>query len=181
MEAENNTALYGLMAEFDTPSAVVRAARRAYAAGYRKLNGYSPFPIEELSEAIGFHKTILPWLVFAGGVIGGVGGYLLIYFTAVIDYPIMVGGKPIYSWPMYIPITFECTILGAALTAVLSMLLLNGLPQPYHPVFNVPRFALASREKFFLVVEAKDPKYDYAETKGFLESLHAAEVFDVEK
>lgn len=181
MEADNKTALYGLMAEFDTASAVVRAAKRTYSAGYRKINGYSPYPIEELSEAIGFHKTILPWLVFAGGVIGGLSGFGLMYFTSVIDYPIMVGGRPFLSIPSFIPITFECTILGAALTAVVSMILLNGLPQPYHPVFNVPRFALASRERFFLVVEAKDPKYDYAETKNFLESLKPQEVFDVEK
>lgn len=181
MEAENKTGLYGLMAEFDTASGVVRAARRTYMAGYRKINGYSPYPIEELSEAVGFHRTILPWLVFAGGLIGGLGGLSLLYFTSVIDYPLWVGGKPLASWPAWVPITFECTILGAALTAVVSMILLNGLPQPYHPVFNVERFSLASREKFFLVVEAKDPKYDYAETKTFLESLHPAEVFDVEK
>ena len=181
MEAEKKAPLYGLMAEFDTATAVVRAAKRAYAAGYRKINGYSPYPIEELSEAIGFHKTILPWLIFAGGLIGGLSGYMLMFITATIDYPIIVGGKPMHSWPAYIPITFECTVLGAALTAVVGMLLLNGLPQPYHPVFNVERFKLASREKFFLVVEAKDPRYDYAETRGFLESLKPAEVFDVEK
>src|SRR5438477_4705919 len=152
--------LYGLMAEFDDPNAIVVAARRAYTEGYRRMNAYSPFPIEELSEAIGFHHNRLPLIVLIGGILGGLSGYLLQYYTAVIDYPINIGGRPLHSWPAFIPITFEMTVLGAALFAVLGMLALNGLPMPYHPVFNAPRFELASRNRFFLCIETRDPKFD---------------------
>ncbi len=172
--------LYGVMAEFDNPSDLVAAARHTYEAGYRRINGYSPYPIEELWEAIGFHKTGLPIIVFIGGVIGAVGGFLMQYYLAVFDYPLNVGGKPFNSWPAFIPITFECTILCAAFAAVFGMLALNKLPQPYHPVFNSPNFALATRDHFFLVIEANDPKYKHDEVVGFMKSLGPKEVTDVE-
>jgi hypothetical protein len=172
--------LYGLMAEFDNPSDLVAAARATYEEGYRKINGYSPFPIEELSEAIGFHRTILPLIVLIGGIIGCLGGYLMQYYLEGFDYPINVGGRPFHSWPSFIPITFETTVLCAAFAAVFGMLALNKLPQPYHPVFNVPSFALATNDRFFLAIEAKDPKFDYDVTKRFLQSLGPREVFDVE-
>jgi len=172
--------LYGVMAQFDSPSALVAAARETYAAGYRRINGYSPFPIEELSDAIGFKRTILPLIVLAGGIIGAVGGFFMQYWMAVIDYPINVGGKPFNSWPAFIPITFECTVLCAAFAAVFGMLALNKLPQPYHPVFNAPNFALATRDSFFLVIESKDPKFDHDEAVRFLKSLEARDVCDVE-
>ena len=172
--------LYGVIAEFENPSDLVAAARRVYSLGYRRINGYSPYPIEELSEAIGFTHTSLPLIVFIGGLIGGIGGFLMQYYIEVIDYPINVGGKPYNSWPAFIPITFEMTVLVAAFSAVLGMLVLNKLPQPYHPVFNLPNFALATRDRFFLAVEANDQKFDHAEVVELLKSLNAVEVNDVE-
>jgi len=180
MVKEKAPRLYGVMAQFDNPSALVAAARETYAAGYRKINGYSPFPIEELSEAIGFTRTGLPLIVLAGGIIGGLGGFFMQYWMEVINYPLNVGGKPFNSWPAFIPITFECIVLCAALAAVFGMLALNKLPQPYHPVFNAPNFALATRDSFFLVIESKDPKFDHDEARRFLKSLEAREVVDVE-
>jgi len=172
--------LYGVIAEFENPSDLVAAARRVYSLGYRRINGYSPYPIEELSEAIGFTHTSLPLIVFIGGLLGGIGGFLMQYYIEVIDYPINVGGKPYNSWPAFIPITFEMTVLVAAFSAVLGMLVLNKLPQPYHPVFNLPNFALATRDRFFLAVEANDAKFDHAEVVELLKSLNAVEVNDVE-
>lgn len=173
-------ALYGIMAEFDNPSALVAAARRTHQAGYRRINGYSPYPIEELDEAIGFTRTTLPLIVLAGGILGGLGGFFMQYWMAVIDYPLNVGGKPYNSWPAFIPITFETTVLCAAFAAVLGMLVLNKLPQPYHPVFNAPNFALATRDRFFLVIEANDPKFRYEEATQFMKTLGARDVSDVE-
>jgi Protein of unknown function (DUF3341) len=173
------SAIYGLMAEFDDPSSLVAAAGHAHHAGYRCLDAYSPYPIEELHEALGSHHTRLPLIVLSGGLVGCVSGYALQYWVSVLAYPVNVGGKPFHSWPAFIPVTFECTILGAALAAVLGMLALNGLPQPYHPVFNVPRFALASRNRFFLCIEAKDPKFDLESTRQFLETLNPREVTTV--
>lgn len=172
--------LYGVIAEFESPSDLVAAARRVYSLGYRRINGYSPYPIEELSEAIGFTHTSLPLIVFIGGLIGGIGGFLMQYYIEVIDYPINVGGKPYNSWPAFIPITFEMTVLVAAFSAVLGMLVLNKLPQPYHPVFNLPNFAMATRDRFFLAIEANDPKFHHAEVVELLKSLNAVEVNDVE-
>ena len=172
--------LYGLMAEFDNPTDVVTATREAWDAGYRRINAYSPYPIEELSEALHFH-TRLPLIVLIGGIIGCIGGYLMQYYMAVIDYPLNVGGRPYHSWPSFIPITLECTVLAAAFAAVFGMLALNKLPQPYHPVFNVERFALATRDRFFLVIEADDPKFDREGTTAFLASLSPREVTDVER
>ena len=172
--------LYGVMAEFENPTDLVAAAQRVYTLGYRRINGYSPYPIEELSEAIGFTKTSLPLIVFIGGLIGGLSGFFMQYWIEVIDYPINVGGKPTNSWPAFIPITFEMTVLFAAFSAVLGMLILNKLPQPYHPVFNLPNFALATRDRFFLAIEANDPKFNHAEVVDLLKSLNAVAVNDVE-
>jgi len=172
--------LYGVMAEFEGPNELVHAARQTYEAGYRRINGYSPYPIEELWEAIGFTHTRLPLIVFIGGLVGGIGGFLMQYYLSVWDYPLNVGGKPYNSWPAFIPITFECTVLVAAFSAVLGMLLLNKLPQPYHPVFNAPNFALATRDRFFLVVEASDTKYDHDEVVALMKSLQPLDVVDVE-
>ena len=173
--------LYGILAEFDTPTELVDAARKTTAAGYTKTDAFSPFPIHEMDEALGIKRTILPYLVFAGGITGLLSGIGLEYFTAVIDYPIIVGGRPFFSLPSFIPPAYELTILFASFGAVFGMLFLNGLPQPYHPVFNVPRFALATREKFFLLIETKDEQFDYENTKSFMESLSPQEVFDVDK
>jgi len=173
------TRLHGLLAEFESPDDLLRAADRVHAEGYRRMDAYSPFPIEGLAEAIGFHKNRLPLLVLIGGILGALVGFLSQYWAAVIDYPINVGGRPLNSWPSFIPVTFEVTILVAALTAVLGMLALNGLPMPYHPVFNVPRFALATRDRFFLAIEATDPRFDREATRRFLERLGAREVSDI--
>jgi hypothetical protein len=168
------------MAEFDTPEALLEAARRTYQAGYRKLDAYTPIPVHGLAEAIGFQRTRLPLVVLIGGILGGVGGYGLQYYVSVIDYPLNVGGRPFHSWPSFIPVIFEMTILLAAFAAVIGMLALNGLPMPYHPVFNVPRFALATRNEFFLGIEATDPLFDREETKRFLEGFNPRGVYDVE-
>ena len=171
--------LHGLLAEFDDPNSLVAATERAYEDGYRRMDAYSPFPIEELHHAIGAHPTRLPLVVLIGGLIGCVGGYSLQYWASAMAYPLNVAGKPLHSWPAFIPVTFECTILVAALSAVLGMLALNGLPMPYHPVFNVPRFALASRNRFFLCIEASDPRFDLEKTRHFLEGLNPREVTTV--
>jgi hypothetical protein len=172
--------IYGLMAEFADPAAVVEAARKVRAAGYRRVDAYTPYPIEALSEALDFHHSRLPLLVLLGGIAGLVGGFGLQYWASVIEYPMNIGGRPYLSWPSFIPPTFETTILLAALTAVLGMLALNGLPQPYHPVFNVPRFALASKDRFFICIEATDPKYDHDGTWSFLVNLGARMVTEVD-
>lgn len=172
--------LYGVMGEFESPTELVAAARRAYKAGYRRINGYSPYPIEELSEAIGFHRTSLPLIVLIGGILGGLGGFFMQYWMEVIDYPLNVGGKPYNSWPAFIPITFECTMLVAAFAAVLGMLALNKLPQPYHPVFNAPNFALATRDRFFLVIEASDRKFEHGQVVEFMRQLEPKDLVDVE-
>jgi hypothetical protein len=170
--------IYGLMAEFDSPTALVTAARQAREAGYRKMDAYSPFPIEELSEVLHHHDR-LPLVVLIGGIVGGTSGFLFQYWASAIDYPINVGGRPLLSWPSFIPVTFEMTILVAAFAAVLGMLGLNGLPMPYHPVFNVPRFEYASRNRFFLCIESSDPLFDEDVTGKFLESLEPREVCEV--
>ncbi len=172
--------LYGLVAEFHQPEGVVAAARRAYEAGYRRMDAYSPFPIEGLAEALGHHHSRLSLVVLIGGLVGCAGGFFLQYYTSVISYPLNIGGRPFYSWPSFIPVTFELTILVAAFAAVLGMLGMNGLPTPYHPLFNVEQFAMASRDRFFLCIEATDPKFDRAATHKFLESLTEFGVYEVD-
>ena len=174
-----SSVIYGLMAEFEDPTSLVTATERAHHEGYRHMDAYSPYPIEELHDALGARHTKLPLIVLIGGLVGCIGGYALQYWSSVIAYPLNIGGKPLHSWPAFIPVTFECTILAAALSCVLGMLALNGLPMPYHPVFNLPRFALASRNRFFLCIEAKDPKFDLEATRRFLESLEPREVSTV--
>jgi hypothetical protein len=175
---ENN--LYGLLVEFETPTELVDAAVRVRDAGFRNTDAFSPFPIHSIDEALGIRRSILPYLCFAGGILGLVSGIGLQYFVHVLDYPIIVGGRPHFSLPSMIPPAYELTILFTAFTAVFGMLFLNGLPRPYHPLFNVPRFGLATREKFFLLIESSDELFDYDETRKFLEGLEGQqEVFDV--
>jgi hypothetical protein len=173
--------LYGLMAEFGDPTTLVEAAKRARAEGYQRVDAYSPFPIHELFDALDAHDRRLPLAVLGGGIAGMLGGFGLCYWTSVVAYPVNVGGRPLNSWPSFIPVTFETTILFAALTAVIAMIALNGLPMPYHPVFNVERFASGgSRDRLFLVIESTDERFDRDKTRAFLQSLGAREVNDVE-
>ncbi len=171
--------IYGVMAEFESPTALVTATRAAVAKGYKKMDAYTPFPIEELSDALHLHRNKLPLMVLIGGIIGGMLGFALQYFVTVMYYPINIGGRPLLSWPAYIIITFELTILFAALTAVFGLFALCGLPMPYHPTFNVPRFEFASRNRFFLCIESTDPLFDRAKTCEFLETLEPREVSEV--
>jgi hypothetical protein len=173
--------LYGLLAEFDGPDEVLEAARRAYAAGYREMEAYTPIPVHGLTEALGQVPTKLPLLTFAGGVLGAIAGYGLQYWAMVISYPMNVGGRPYHSWPAFMPVVFEMTVLGAALFSVLGMLALNGLPMPYHPTFNVPAFKLASRNRFFLSIRAADVKFDRDSARRFLEDLRPLAVYEVPK
>jgi ActD protein len=173
--------IWGLMAEFEGPTEVVEAARRVHEAGYEKVDAYSPYPIEELAEALGHHHSWLPLLVLLGGITGCIAGYALQFWSATIAYPMNIGGRPIHSWPAFIVPTFETTILFAAGTAVLGMLALNGLPEPYHPVFNVAQFARASKDRFFIVIEARDPKFDLDRTWIFLTSLGPRSVSEVDQ
>jgi hypothetical protein len=172
--------IYGITAEFDSPDDLLAATERAYAEGYRKMDAYTPFPVHGLPEALGHRGARLPWIVLAGGIVGALAGYGLQWYTAVVAYPLNIGGRPTNSWPAFIPITFEVTILCAALAAVFGMLALNGLPEPYHPLFNVPSFELASRSHFFLCIEASDPKFDLEATRAFLEGLRPQSVSVVE-
>lgn len=172
--------LYGLLAEFDTPEQLVRAAEATHIAGYRKTDAYTPYPIEEVWEALGHHHSRLPMIVLGGGIVGALAGFGLQYWINVIYWPLNIGGRPFFSWPAFIPVTFECTILVAAISAVLGMLALNGLPQPYHPVFHSKRFALASKDRYFLCIEAADERFEADGTRRFLEELEATEVTEIE-
>jgi hypothetical protein len=172
-------ALYGLMAEFETPTDLLNACKSAYAEGYRDMDAYSPFPIEEASEAIGFHKSAVPLVTLVGGLLGGLSGFALQYWINVFAYPLNIGGKPYNSWPAFIVPTFEMTILFAGIIGMLGMFALNGLPQPYHPVFNVDRFSKVTRNRFFLCVEASDPKFDPAGTRQFMERLKPLSISEV--
>ena len=172
--------LYGLLAEFASPQDLVEAAEAARSAGFRRLDAFTPFPIERLSEALGHRPSKVPMLVLIGAILGALLGYGLQYWISAVSYPLNIGGRPYNSWPAFIPVTFELTILVAGVFTVLGMLALNGLPTPYHPVFNVPRFALASRDRYVLCVESKDAKFDEAATRSFLEGLRPSGVFDVE-
>ena len=174
-----STPIYGLMAEFDSPTELVVAARKTYAAGYKKIDAYSPFPVEELADAIGFRHNGVPAVVLVGGILGCLSGYLLQWWISVVSYPVNVGGRPYHSAPAFIVVTFEMTILCAVLAAVFGMLALNGLPMPYHPVFNVPRFRFATKDRFFLIVFSSDPKYTSTGTRAFLESLAPRSISEV--
>ncbi len=179
---ENNpsgAALHGVMAEFESAQQCVDAARSVAAEGFTKFEAYTPVPVEELNQIIHVRRTRLPMATLAGGLTGMATGFALQYWVSVIHYPLNVGGRPLASWPSFVVPSYELTILFAALTATLFMIIANGLPQPYHSVFNVERFSLASSDKFFLVVEADDPKFDRARASAFLESLGAKGVYDV--
>jgi hypothetical protein len=172
--------LYGLAAEFGDSEALLEAARQAHAAGYTRMDAYSPFPIEGLDEAVGFKGTKLPWVVLVGGLTGLGLGILMIWYATIIDYPILINGRSYFNWQTSIPIFFEITILFSAFTTAIAMVVMNGLPRPYHPMFNVPNFERASRDAFFLAIEATDPKFDRRGTRQFLESLHPKAVSEVE-
>ncbi|MBI3211014.1 MAG: DUF3341 domain-containing protein [Candidatus Solibacter usitatus] len=173
--------LYGLMAEFETADELVHACEAAHAEGYRKMDAYSPLPIEELHHALHIPDTPLPKFVLAGGLAGMVAGMGLLQWISNIAYPYNVGGRPLNSWPSFIPITFELTVLFAGLTTLVTLVMLCGLPMPYHPVFNVPRFKSASRDGFFFCIEAEDPRFDLQRTKEFLNSLRPSDVSEVEQ
>ena len=172
-------ALYGLMAEFGSSTDLVRATKAAYTAGYRKMDAYSPFPIEEASEALGFYKTRVPLIVLIGGLFGGCGVFALQYWINSISYPLNIGGRPWFSWPAFIVPTFEMTVLFGGLAGVFGMFALNGLPMPHHPVFNVDRFSAVTRDKFFLVIEAADAKFDLVNTHQFMQSLKPLSIEEV--
>lgn len=180
-ERIEQTGIYGLMAEFETPEALLDAARRTYAEGYRQIDAFTPLPVEGLAAAIGVRRTWVSQIVFTFAMLGALGGFSLCYWISVIAYPLNVGGRPMNSWPAYIPITFECAILLGSLSAVVGMFALNGLPMPYHSVFNAPRFHLASRDRFFLCIETSDPKFNTIDTRAFLSQLGAREVVDVDR
>jgi hypothetical protein len=171
--------LFGIVAEFAEPEQLLRAANRATAAGYRRVEAYSPYPIEGLAESLRFNRTWVPVLALLGGVLGGTAGFALQYWSSVWQYPLNVGGRPLNSWPMFVPVTFECTVLGASLFCVLGMLALNGLPRPHHPLFDVPGFERASADRFFLCIQAQDDQFHETTTRGFLHELGAVRVSDV--
>ncbi len=167
------------MGEFGTPEQLIQAAKKTREAGYRHVDAYAPFPVEGLSEALRLHRSWVPFITLLGGLTGGLGGFGLQYWAAAITYPQNIGGRPLNSWPAFIPVTFELTILGASLSAVLGMLALNRLPQPHHPVFNVPRFTHASTDRFFICIQARDKKFHLADTARFLQGLDAHHVSEV--
>ncbi len=177
--SEHRIQLYGVMGEFETAHAILDAAKKAREAGYRHVTAYTPIPVEGLAEAIGFRWTAVPLITLLGGLVGGLSGFAMEYWMSVVSYPLNIGGRPLNSWPAFIPVTFELTILGASLSAVFGMLALNRLPQPYHPVFNVERFARASTDRFFLCIESRDPKFQLAEAAKFLQSVSAQHVSEV--
>jgi hypothetical protein len=179
--SEPESAIYGALAEFADPEEIVVAAHKVREAGYSKIDAYTPFPVHGLVEATGFKDNRVPWVIFFGGLAGAIGGFGLQAYINVVEYPMNVGGRPYIPWPSFIPVTFECTILAAAFAAVLGMLGMNGLPRPYHSIFNVSRFDLASQDRFFLCIESNDPKFDPDDTSKFLETLGAYEVSLVDK
>ena len=177
---EQGRAIYGLMAEFQEHEQVLNAAKQAYGEGYRRMDAYSPFPVEGLAEALGDEWTAVPLFTLLGGIVGGLGGYFMEWYSMGGLYPFNIGGRPRNSWPMFIPITFELTVLIASLTAVISMLVLNRLPRPHHPVFNAPEFRRATIDRFFLCIKARDPKFDREQTWEFLERLGPCKVMEVD-
>jgi hypothetical protein len=173
--------LYGLMAEFEEHEQLLEAAKRAYAEGYRRMDAFSPFPVEGLAEALGHEMTLVPLFTLMGGIAGGLGAYFMEWYSMGRLYPLNVGGRPLNSWPNFIPVTFELTILIAAISALVSMLLMNKLPQPHHPVFNVPEFRRASIDRFFLCIEVADPKFDREKTCQFLDTLKPLMIAEVDE
>jgi len=171
--------IYGVMGEFSTPEELIHAVEKVREAGYRRMDAYAPFPVEGLSEALGLKRNMVPTICLIGGLTGGLGGFFFQYWVNVMAYPLNIGGRPPNSWPAFIPVTFELTILGAALSAVFGMLALNRLPQPHHPVFNVHRFSHASADRFFLCIESRDPKFHLADTARILQEVHAHHVAEV--
>ena len=169
------------MAAFQEPEQLLQAARTAYKAGYRKMDAYSPYQVEGVAEAIGFRKTRIPLVVLLGGICGALTAYGMQWYSAAVDYPLNVGGRPLHSWPSFVPITFELTVLFAALAGVIGMLAMNGLPKLYHPVFNAPEFKRASQTSFFLCIEAQDHVFRADEVREFLLSLAPAKIVEVEK
>jgi hypothetical protein len=172
--------IHGVMAEFLTPDEFVAALRKVRAAGYTKFDGYSPMPVHESFEAMGLQKNPMSLMVLIGGILGGVGGLALSTWVSMVAYPVNIGGRPLFSWPAFIPPVFETTVLLAALTAVFGMIAINGLPLHYHPVWNVPAFSRASSDRFFVCIEATDPKFDVAAVKSFLAGLGSQGVSEVE-
>ena len=171
--------LHGLMAEYDTPEQVLAAAEAARKAGFQQMDAYTPHPVEGMDDALGLRPTGLGYAVLAAGVFGAVVGYFMQWYSAVVFYPLNIGGRPLYDWPTYTVITFEVTVLLAAFTAVLYMLARSGLPRPYHPVFNAPGFERASRDGYFLCLEAADPRFDPGATRTFLEGTGPVNVVEV--
>jgi len=172
-------ALHGVMAEFETDEQVLRAVHAARAAGYTEMDAYTPYPVKGLAAALGMRRNRVPAVVLTAGIIGAALGYLMQYWTIGVDYRLDSGGRPANSWPAFLPIAFEVMVLIAAISALLGMFFLNGLPQPYHPVFKVPRFVEASSHHFFLCIEAADPRFDAVETRRFLDSLSGKPAMDV--
>jgi len=176
---EHRSHIYGVMGEFETAKQLIQATEKTRAAGYRRIDAYAPFPVEGLSEALGLRCSWVPFVTLVGGLLGGLSGFAFQYWVNVSSYPMNIGGRPLNSWPAFIPVTFELTILGASTFAGFGMLAMNKLPQPHHPVFNVARFTHASTDRFFLCIEARDPKFHLAETARFLQSLQAHHVTEV--
>ncbi len=171
--------VYGLLAEFDSPSEILTATRRAYTGGYRKMDAYTPFPVHDLADALGMKRNAVPLITLIGGILGGGAAYALQWWINTIAYPLNVAGRPLHSWPSFIVVTFEMTVLFAGLAAFFGSLALNGLPMPHHPIFNSDEFAAASRDKFFLCIEATDPLFDRVETERFLQTLNARAITEV--
>jgi hypothetical protein len=172
--------IYGLMAEFDAPEKILAAAERARNEGYEHMDAYTPFPMEELTDALGIRHSKLSLFVLCCGITGMLTGFFFQYWTMAVDYPLNIGGRPLNSWPLWIPVTFELTILFSSIGAVVGMIFRNGLPRPLHPVFNVDRFDLATKDKFFLCIEASDPKFDKEKTRTFLTGLSPDHISVVE-
>jgi hypothetical protein len=177
---EHRSHIYGVLGEFARPQDLIAAVKKAREAGYRFVSAYTPFPVEGLAEALGFRRSSVPLLTLIGGLLGGLGGFAMQYWMAAVSYPLNIGGRPLNSWPAFIPVTFELTILGASTFAVFGMLALNKLPQPYHPVFSVERFSHATTDRFFICIESRDPKFHLADTARFLQGLHALHVTEVQ-
>lgn len=178
---QHRSHIYGVVAEFPTPQELIYAVEKTREAGYRRIEAYTPFPIEGLAEALALKRNNVPLITLIGGLTGGLGGFFFQYWVSVIAYPVNIGGRPLNSWPAFIPVTFELTVLGAALSAVFGMLALNGLPRPHHPLFNVKRFVKhATSDRFFLCIEARDPKFSLADSSRLLHELKATHVSEVE-